>query len=234
MSNTTKILLALAIPIFILGIVFFLISIFGDGESEESEEEESTVQDYEEIIYSGEELEEPEESEEPEVDIHDEENIPSDSTLDSPKDIESGETDESLLAPPLKDIYGEEEVKQAKKTAEAFLESYYNFDGDNPKQSGEDAEEFVTEKMYITLINDPETPTHDNFKRVFKSAENHESQFVPKSADENMPLIYVVEGEWTDVTGENKRKVRNNFVISMKLEDGEYKVSNFGVDVPFN
>lgn len=235
MSNKIKLLLALAIPITVVGIGFLLISIFSSDEKEEVPEEENEnveVQEYEEKEPNNSAKKDEEENKNDDIPIDDEENVPHDATAESPE-VENGEVEEDLLAPPLEDIYGKDEVKQAKKTAKKFLEAYYNFDGDYPDKSAKATKDYVTEDIYNILINEPEVPTHDNFKRELKSAENHESQYVPEDKDEDMPLIFIVKGEWTDIDGENKRTVKNNFVFRMKLVDDEYVVSDFGIDVPF-
>lgn len=145
------------------------------------------------------------------------------------------EVDDSKLAIPYEEILGEEVTEETKELAENFIEVFYNLDGNDPKHFIEESKEFMTERLYEELLEEPERPTHTTFNREYISSEISESKnLTEEEANEQIPYFLTVKGETTDVEGENKQEVTDVYtIILIKDQDDQYKVNHVYKNIYF-
>lgn len=133
----------------------------------------------------------------------------------------------------LEEIYGERAVKEARTVAENFLKAYFSYNGDNPMKSVERAEPYVTESLYDKIDESNFQSGSSDYYREFKKLKEVKSGKKP-SPNDPIPLIYYVDGVKTSADKQNEKYTNDLFVLSVKKENGSYKVDSFKINLPKN
>lgn len=203
--------------IIVLAVMLFIFAYFiGKSSDSEKKDKKETSQDTEEVQqedFSYSDLNKVEEEESKDGEHYTQENPETDYNPNAKQEVNV-----------LSDSFTEDQINQAKKNVQQFIEAYYPFDGKNPTQHIEKAKQFMTEKMQKEVEGQIVRPTNDYYSRKPTKIEIYEPYNPEKG---KMNLVARVEGEVYNSKGTLTKKETVEYNITLVYEDNTFKVSNY-------
>ena len=130
----------------------------------------------------------------------------------------------------LEDIYGKNEVEEAKKVTEKFLSIFHNYDGTEPDKYIKKSKKYLSKRVYEELLESPEVPRQNEFYRKYISSEFVNPNY-PLTKEDNMMLVYYVDGQGKDAQKKDTDIITNIYVVELKKKDDSYIINNIAKDL---